>query len=334
MDDLRILKPKRWLVTSGERALFEQVRDALSKVEPDTAPLAAWRLKFGLLKMVETNVLEREIRECLRDQGTGLRVYADVEPVRFDRLIESAVEPGEEFRVGFSRLSADSLTDFLDGLSEPDAWVMLAWIMSGRRTVPRLPCDPACDDEHAEAFRKWAYAYEQALGPDGLAAVDEAIGPDDEFQSDQAAAAGSDWRSLDLPNYEEGHYVTPERPPELMAAETNEGAAREVPLVTWHGPTFQVKLLSHVGRDSYSTALKMELRRPDIAAKGQDEVWLRPYLRPVIKVRMPAFKSCGDGFSFAESELSQGPGDDIHALVKALTGRTVSVHRVEPASNR
>lgn len=335
MTDLRILQPKRWLVASADRALIQQVRDALSKVEPEVAPLAAWRLKFGLLKLIETNALEREMRECLRDPGTGLRVHADIEPVLFDRLIESAVESGEDFRVGFNRLSAASVIDLLDELAKPDAWVMLAWVMSGRQRVPRLPCEPPCDDEHAQAFRAWADAYERALGPDGLAALHEAIVPDEVPPGDQEAATGADWRALELPVFEEGQWVRPEEAPQLLAAESDDATAWWVPRITWHGPTlgssqkpsFQVRLLTRVSGGGHWTELKLELSQPAIrSSQGLKEVWLCPFLRPVIKVLMPEFQQSPTGACTCEAEILSASKADIDALIDALMRRPVTIH--------
>lgn len=355
MDEKRVLKPMRWLIASTDGNLEDRLDQAIAG---HGSGLAAWRRDHGLIETIKPERLQEAMASSLRDTGTALRVHAQVEPTAFDRILESAVPGGEEFRVGFIRLASDSFASLLNELAKPDPWVKLAWLRSGRKTVPDF--GPGAGNlnrnrAHEQAFAVWAKRFEAALGSEGLAQLDELVSTDpleddmadagdvdgvDSLQ-DQAPEADQDWRKLALPQLAEGRYVAPSADSmALLSAASTDGRPADWPeRVRWTLPDghsqqqqeSEVRLLSRENR------LKLELRQPVSAFTDAGlQVWLYPRLSRVIQLSLPApriERQNDRDWSVYELEVPRDLAPNPDRLVNALRGTKVMLCTLPAATH-
>jgi hypothetical protein len=173
------LPPERWMAVVADPGQAAALEVALSA---SASPLLRWRHRHGLVQTVAPADLAPAVLAVLDGAPGELHLHGDLPLDAIEQAL-AGLTAAQANRVRYTRW-ASSFASLLSQLQEPDAWVMLGWLGSGRRRVPELwagflPADRRDGFlvEAGQAFAAWSQAFLEVHDTDWL---DEVYGPDAE----------------------------------------------------------------------------------------------------------------------------------------------------------
>ena len=147
---------EQWLLASDDDARRQAL---LQQLQACPAPLVAWRLRHGRVRLLPCGGLHQALAQALGEGAALVHVHAELSAAQLLRLADSAAAAGQARRVLRHPGPLSASPELLQALANPDTLVALALDYHGLDASPPLQvpgAGPQAAQAHVQAVDRWA----------------------------------------------------------------------------------------------------------------------------------------------------------------------------------